>query len=300
MNASDFQIFESVAQVGESPVWHPQELALYYCDIPGQRLCRLDPVTGDFQDWTFDSEVACCALIGTGELLLALRSGLWRFNPATNERQALITPPPYDPDIERFNDGKCDPQGRFWIGTLYEPRKPALAALYRFHHGDLTRMAEGVTNSNGLAWSPDGRTMYWSDTTSHTIFALDFDEHTGQIGSRRVFAQFPAKEADQSLSTYGGRPDGGAVDAEGCYWAAMFEGARLVRISPQGKVLQDLKLPVQCPTMPCFGGVDLKTLFITTARKGRSAEELSAQPHAGKILALTVEVPGAPIPMFRG
>jgi sugar lactone lactonase YvrE len=287
----------SAALLGESPFWHPAEQALYYCDIPGHSLHRFDPASGELAHWDFDTEVASAAPLLGGHLLLAMRDGLWRFDPASGARRCLAEPP-YDPAKERFNDGKCDPQGRFWVGTIYEPRKPALAALYCFSGGTLQRVADEVTVSNGLAWSPDGRTMYWSDTTSHTVFAMDFDGATGRPGPRRVFARFPLKQPDQDLATYGGRPDGAAVDSEGAYWAAMFEGQRLLRLSPSGEVLDELKLPVRCATMPCFGGADLKTLYVTTSREKRPADELANQPLAGRVLAFRVAVPGLPATLF--
>jgi sugar lactone lactonase YvrE len=280
--------------LGESPLWHAREHALYWCDIPGFKLNRFVPATGKHDQWGFETDLACCAAMRDGGLLLAMRDGLWRFDTATGQRSALAAPP-YDPARERFNDGKCDPRGRFWVGTIYEPRDPALAALYRFDGRALERMAGDVTNSNGLGWSPDGRTMYWTDTKAHTIYALDFDAQKGVAGERRAWASFAMKRADQPLTEYGGRPDGGAVDAEGAYWAAMFEGQRLVRLSPSGQVLEEVALPVRCPTMPCFGGADMRTLYVTTARQNRPADELSQQPLAGRVLSLRVDIPGVPI-----
>jgi sugar lactone lactonase YvrE len=287
----------SAALLGESPMWHPREQSLYYCDIAGRKLQRFDPATGALVHWDFDTEVACCAPMLDGALLLAMRDGLWRFDPTSGARTRLSAPP-YEPAKERFNDGKCDPQGRFWVGTIYEPRDPALASLYCFADGRLQRKADGITVSNGLAWSPNGRTMYWSDTKAHTVYAFDFEPGSGAIGNRRVFASFPGKQAGQSLDDYGGRPDGAAVDAEGCYWCAMFEGQRLLRLSPAGEVVRELRLPVRCATMPCFGGADLKTLYITTARENRPEGELRQQPWAGCVLAVDVDVPGLPVNVF--
>ena len=278
-------------------MWHPQQQRLYYCDIPGRKLHCFNPASGELTHWNFETEVASCAPMQGGALLLAMRDGLWRFDPASGER-TLLAEPPYDPAKERFNDGKCDPQGRFWVGTIYEPRDPALASLHCFSGGKLQRKAEGITVSNGLAWSPNGRTMYWSDTKAHTIYTLDFDPASGEIANRRVFASFPLKQAGQSLDGYGGRPDGAAMDVEGGYWAAMFEGQRLLRFSPEGQVVREVKLPVRCATMPCFGGADLKTLYITTARENRPAAELAEQPFAGCVLALEVDVPGLPVNVF--
>jgi sugar lactone lactonase YvrE len=283
--------------LGESPLWHPVEQVLYWTDIPGKALHRFDTGQRQHRQWAFEQEIGSLAPMRDGGLLLAQRDGLWRFDTATGERRRLAEAP-YDPGFERFNDGKCDPQGRFWSGTLYEPRDPALAALYRFGPDGLVQIAGDITVGNGLGWSPDGRTLYYSDTKAHTIYASDFDPRTGQPGARRVFASFPPKQPDQDLNVYGGRPDGAAVDAEGCYWTSLFEGQRLLRLSPNGAVLQEIRLPVRCPTMPCFGDTDLKTLFITTSREKRPAAELEAQPLAGRVLTMRVEVPGLPASMF--
>lgn len=282
------------ALLGESPFWHPGEQALYWCDIPGRALHRWHPGRAEHRQWDLPSEPGCAAPLPGGALLLAMRDGLWRFDPASGER-ARLAAPPYDPAHERFNDGRADPQGRFWVGTIYEPRSPARAALYRWARGQLERIAGEVTVSNGLAFSPDGRTLYWSDTTAHRIDVLDFDPLEGSVSRRRVFAQFALRDAARPLADYGGRPDGAAVDSEGAYWVAMYEGQRLLRLAADGTLLQQVPLPVRCPTMPCFGGDDLCTLYLTTARHNRPADELRAQPLAGRVLALRVAVPGLPV-----
>ena len=284
----------SASVLGESPFWHTREQALYYVDIVGHKIQRFDPKSGELRHWEFESNVASIAPNLNGTLTVAMRDGLWLFDPASGERE-LAAEPPYDPKQERFNDGKCDPQGRFWVGTIYEPRKPANATLNRYADGALTREVGGVTVLNGLAWSPSGRTMHWSDTTTATIFAADYDPGPGTISHQRVFASFPLKADSQDLDTYGGRPDGAAMDAEGCYWASMFEGQRVIRLSPDGELLREIVLPVRCPTMPCFGGPDLKTLYITTSRENRPAAELIEQPYAGCVLAVDVDVPGLPV-----
>jgi sugar lactone lactonase YvrE len=284
--------------LGESPMWVAEQGALWWCDIPGRRLNRWHPASGQHQQWAFDTDVGCCAPLLGGDVLLGMRDGLWRFDSVSGRRTPLAEPP-YDPATERFNDGKADPQGRFWVGTIYEPRKPALAALYRLAHGALERVAGDITVSNGLAWSPDGRTMYWSDTTAHSIYAFDFDGTDGSLSRRRTFASFPGKPADGNIAAYGGRPDGAAVDIEGAYWVAMFEGRRLLRLAPDGSLLQSVPLPVRCPTMPCFGGPDLRTLFITTARQNRPEAELAAEPDAGCVLSMRVDVPGLPVNFAR-
>lgn len=284
----------SASQLGESPFWHPDEAALWWCDIPGRRLSRAAPGLGTVQHWELPADPGCIAPLPGGELLLALRDGLWRYRPGSG-LQARLAPAPYDAASERFNDGRADAHGRLWVGTIYEPRSPARAALYRFDARGLVQMAAGITVSNGLAFSPDGRTLYWSDTTSHTIHAFDLDLGEGSLSRQRVLARFALRDPQQPLARYGGRPDGAAVDAEGCYWVAMFEGARLLRLSPAGEVLAELRLPVRCPTMPCFGGADLRTLYVTTARANRPADELAREPWAGCVLQCRVEVPGLPV-----
>jgi len=209
--------------LGESPFWHPDEAALYWCDIPGRSLNRYTPATRKHEQWHFDCEPASCAPFLGGDVLLAMRDGLWRFTPSTG-RKRLLAPPPYDPARERFNDGKADAQGRFWVGTIYEPRDRAAAALYCWRDGLLQQMAGDVTVSNGLAWSPDGRTMYWSDTKAHQVQALTMNPQEGSLSERRTWMSFAPKQPGQALETYGGRPDGAAVDSEGCYWSAQFEG----------------------------------------------------------------------------
>ncbi len=300
MQQANPELRQALAQtclLGESPFWHPGEQKLWWCDIPGHRLYRFDPVSSQLDHWEFETDVGSCAPMLDGAVLLAMRDGIWRFDPASARRTRLAEAP-YDSAVERFNDGKCDAQGRFWVGTIYEPRTPALAALYCFEQGRLQRRADGVTVSNGLAWSPDGSTLYWTDTKAHRIEAFDVDIQTGGLSARRPFASFAPRTADQGLSEYGGRPDGAAVDREGCYWVAMFEGARVLRLSSGGDVLSEVRLPVQCPTMVCFGGADLKTLFITTASHGRPQTELAAQPWAGSVLSLRVEVAGLPVNFF--
>lgn len=286
------------ARLGESPLWHPDEQVLYWVDIPGRVLHRHDPVRGEHRAWPQPSEPACCVPLLGGGLLVAMRDGLWRFDPRRGER-SLVARPPYDPATQRFNDGKADAQGRFWIGTLDDAREPR-AALYCLAPGQgLRRVADGITASNGLAFSPDGRTMLWADTKAHAIAAFDVDGQDGSLSRRRVWRQFALRDAAAPLEAYGGRPDGAAMDSAGAYWVAMFEGQRLLRLDAEGRTLAELPLPVRCPTMPCFGGPDLRTLYITTARDKRPADELARQPLAGCVLQMRVEVPGLPAHLAR-
>ena len=277
---------------GESPMWHPVEQCLYWCDIPSRRLHRFDPVDGATRSWSFDSEVSCCAAAASGGLVLALRSGIVRFDPSTGA-STLIARPPYDTAVERFNDGKVDSAGRFWIGTLPDSREP-VGALYSLKRGMLERKVGGICNSNGLAFAPDDRTLYRADTTQHRVYTHDFDAATGAVSNQHEFARFERKAEGALAQAYGGRPDGAAVDVQGRYWVACFEGERLACFAADGTRLADLPLPVRCPTMPCFGGPDLKTLYITSSREKRPAEEIARQPLAGRVLQTRVDVAGLP------
>lgn len=306
MNTAWTRITPEPDQLGESPFWHPQEQRLYWVDIPGRRVARVAvdglQAAGAVEHWPLEEEPGCIAPAEGGGLVLALRSGIYRARTWGGQLERLHAAP-YDVDKWRFNDGKCDPQGRLWAGSMYEPKDQPLGVLYRCDATGLQAQAAGVTTANGLAWSPDGRTLYWADTASHQVRAYDFEADTGALARERVFHQMAPKPTGWvwgSDTPYGGRPDGAAVDAEGAYWSAQYEGQRLLRLSPTGEVLVALRTPVTCPTMPCFGGPDLKTLFITTSRQGRSAAELAQHPHAGCVFALRVDVPGLPVKVWRG
>jgi sugar lactone lactonase YvrE len=281
-----------LSELGESPMWHDN--ALYWCDIVGCTLHRFDPATGQHQPWIFDTDVACCAAMANGHLLLARRDGLWQFDPQT-EQSTRLAPAPYaDTTQERFNDGKCDPQGRFWAGTYAQNGQ---GGLYCFTGGLLQQVRSGVNIANGLAF--DGDVMYFADTPTHQVLRYRVDPATADLTDETVFARFEDKTSG-SNHHYGGRPDGAAVDVEGGYWVAMYEGARVIRLDRQGNITDDIPLPVTCPTMVCFGGPDLKTLYITTARENRPALELDKQPLAGSVLSTRVEVSGLPTQLFTG
>jgi sugar lactone lactonase YvrE len=299
--------------LGESPFWHPQEQRLYWVDIPGRRIARVAvqglQALGPVEYWPLTQEPGCIAPVQGGGLVMALRDGIYLAREWGGPLLRLVAAP-YDTAKLRFNDGKCDAQGRFWAGSLYEPKDQALGTLYMLDgqglHAMLGGDKDGVVTANGLAWSPDGRTAYWADTAAHQVRAFDVGAASGQLSGGRVFHQMPPKPAgwvwgSEAPNTphYGGRPDGAAVDSEGCYWSAQYEGQRLLRLSPTGEVLAEVATPVPCPTMPCFGGPDLKTLFITTSRQGRSTQELAQYPGAGCVFAMRVEVAGLLVNGFR-
>ena len=305
MNTTWTRITPEPDQLGESPFWHAQEQRLYWVDIPGRRVARVKvdglQAQGAVEHWILTEDPGCIAPVQGGGLVMALRSGIYLAREWGGPLHKLADAP-YDTGKLRFNDGKCDAQGRFWAGSLYEPKDQALGVLYMLDAGGLHPMMDGVTTANGLAWSPDGRTAWWADTAAHQVRAFDFDPVTGRLSDGRLFHQRVPKPAGWvwgSDTPYGGRPDGAAVDAEGCYWSAQYEGQRLLRLSPTGEVLAEVPLPAMCPTMPCFGGPDLRTLFVTTARHGRSSAELAQYPDSGCVFALRVEVPGLPVNTCR-
>ncbi|WP_414691330.1 SMP-30/gluconolactonase/LRE family protein [Noviherbaspirillum sp.] len=288
MSTSKIEVlFDTPMLLGECPVWHPEESALYWIDIVGTAVHRFVPGTGKHDSWALPSEPGCIARCASGGLIVAMRSGLSMLD-TRNGGLHHVADAPYDSTRIRFNDGRCDAAGRLWTGTLYDPRDQPGGSLYCIERGTIRDAGKPVTVSNGVAFSIDNRTLYHTDTTAHRIMAYDFDLATGSVGNGRVFKQF---STDKSHN-YGGRPDGAAVDSEDAYWCAMYEGGRLLRLAPSGEVLQEITLPVRCPTMIAFGGDDLRTLYITTVSNKRPADELAAHPLSGYVLSLRVDVPG--------
>jgi sugar lactone lactonase YvrE len=299
---------DSLSQLGESPFWHPAERSLYWLDIPGRAVLRTrgDIARPEIERWNVPTEPGCMAPARTGGLVIALRDGVYRTREWGGELKPIAR---VDHDVRtmRFNDGKCDPLGRFWAGTLNEAKDRANAALYCVdarggRAPTLTQMANEATTANGLAFSPDDTTVYWADTAAHRVRAWTWAARPNRLSNPRVFRQFgdkPAGWTAESLVRYEGRPDGATVDAEGHYWVAMFEGGQLLRFAPSGEQVSALPTPVQCPTMPCFGGDDLRTLFVTTARRGRPAAELEQRPASGHVLSIRVATPGLPVRFFE-
>jgi sugar lactone lactonase YvrE len=284
-------VLDAKASLGECPVWSVAEQALYWVDINAPSLNRFDPATGRNTVMPMPESIGCFALRGDGGFVVALRGGIWLAHP-DGALARRVAEAPYDPAHHRFNDGRCDPQGRFLAGTMNEHRDASTAELFRLDPDfTQTRILGGLTISNGLAFSPDGRTMYHADTPTQVIRAYDYDAPTGTPANGRVFARFTA--ADD-------RPDGGAVDREGCYWAALYRAGKVVRFAPDGQLLAAIPVPAMCPTMCAFGGDELRTLFVTSARQMRDAEELARLPYSGGVFAMAVDVQGLPEPAFAG
>ena len=277
--------------LGEVPAWDVAEQALYWVDIEGCLLQRYEPATAAVRRWRLPERVCALALRRRGGLVLALASGFALFDPDSGAVTRLAAPEAHLPH-NRMNDGKCDRHGRFWAGTMDDTCREGTGALYRLDpDGSCHRMEDGIGISNSLAWSPDDRVFYFADTLRRTIFAYDFDGDSGTIANRRVLTDC----ADQP-----GTPDGSTVDAEGYLWNAQWDGWRLVRYAPDGRVDRIVALPVQKPTSCMFGGPDLSTLYVTSAVWDLRGEDLAGQPHAGGLLALDVGVHGLPEARFAG
>jgi len=279
------------ASLGEGPVWSVREQVLYWVDINAPTLNRFDPRSGRNVAMKMPAAIGCFAVRESGGFVAALRDGVWLLRQdGTVERQ--LARPPYDPSTHRFNDGRCDRRGRFFPGSMNERRDAASGGLYRLEpDGGLTEVCSGETIANGLAWSPDDRVMYHSDTPTRTIRAFDYDVATGTPSNPRLFHRFDHPDD---------RPDGGTVDRSGCYWSALYSAGKVVKLSPDGAVIDAIAVPSKCPTMCAFGGPDLRTLYVTTARQRRSDDELAALPFSGGIFAMQVEEPGLPEPTYAG
>ncbi len=285
-------ILDAKAQLGESPVWSAEEQALYWVDIVAPAIHRLDPSTGAARTWPMPSSIGSMGLRAGAGAIVALRNGFHRFDFETG-RLTFIVDPQTEKSATRFNDGKVSPDGRFFAGTMDDtPMKRPIGALYRLDpDGSCHEMVGDLIVSNGLAWSGDGRTMFHSDSRGQRLFAYDYDASTGTIANRRVIAR-PTEEI--------GRPDGGATDVEGFYWSAGISAGVLNRWSPDGRLDRKIPLPCAAPTMPCFGGTDMKTIYVTSLRHNLSDEKLAASPQSGGIFALRADVPGVPVGKFRG
>jgi L-arabinonolactonase len=280
------------AELGECPVWSVSEQALYWVDIYPGRLHRFDPATGANRFWQLPEAIGSFALCRDHAALVALRSGMHRFD-LNSGTLAVVASPEADVPGNRLNDGRCDRQGRFWVGSMADPvdsRMPRGALYCLDADRNCTKAADGFFVSNGLAFSPDGRILYHSDSYApvRTIWAWDLDTDAGQISNRRVFVDTKGMP---------GRPDGAAVDADGCYWMAANDGWELVRFTPAGKIDRRIALPVAKPSMIAFGGSRLDTLYITSIRPTAGLEK---QPQAGSLFAIDPGVKGLAEPIFAG
>lgn len=285
---SDFElVWDSRCAVAESPTWDAPNRRLLFADIEGRRINALSVDTGARDSWEFPEVVGSFGLCRSGRLVVAQRHHVVLFDPRTGTLTDL-TQRVDEPPANRLNDGKVGPDGAFWVGGMdgNSPRQK-IAALYRVTaDGRIDKVEEGYACSNGLAWSPDGRTMYHSDSTPGIIEAWDFDPATGGRSNRRVLA---------TLTSSDGRPDGAATEMDGNYWSAGPSAGVLNCFSPDGALLRKWEFPVPGPTMPCFAG---EWMFVTSLREGKSADVLTAHPALGGLFRAKAPAAGAPVAVF--
>lgn len=270
-------LLQARARLGECPVWDEAAQALYWVDIYNHRVHRFTPSTGEALAFDVDGVVSAVALVGSERLLLALRNELAFLDVRSGSLRSLHRVEFSRVDT-RFNDGKCDRMGRFWIGSI--SKVPREAALYRFDpDGSFRVMERELTISNGLGWSPDGGTFYLTDSPERKIYAYDFDERTGDLSRRRVLV-------DLGREAPGVEPDGLAVDLQGNIWSALWDGWCVARFDARGNELARIALPVQRPTSVCFGGPRLDELYVTSASVGLSQDEIEQGHFAGDLLRI--------------
>lgn len=281
------------ADLAEGPMWDPRPARLHFVDVTTGRIHRLDPATAALHSIDTGLMAGCVVPRANGQLVAALTTGLWALEADSGAKTFLIGPPEHDARRCRFNDGKCDPQGRLWAGTMGLKAEAGAGALYCFPDaGKSHRAVSGVTVSNGLAWSADGTTMYYIDSPTRRVDAFDFDGRTGQIANRRTAFALPD-----------GRdvPDGCTIDSEDMLWVAHWGGGKVTRWEPRtGRHLATIDVPAPHTSSCTFGGPNLETLYITTARRGLDATALAAFPDSGGIFACRPGVRGLPAEVFRG
>ena len=272
--------------LGEGPIWRLDEASLYWVDIKRPAVFRFDPVQGQTGHWPMPCPVGCIAPTQSGkQLVFADAAGFGFLDLTTGLVERIADPENGCPD-NRFNDGKVDRAGRFWAGTVDNQCVSPTGSLYRLDpQGTVRCMAKGFMCANGLGWSPDNRTMYFTDSMERTIWAYQFDLASGELGARRVFAR---------LSSEDGLPDGLTVDSLGFVWSAIWDGWRLIRYAPDGTIDKEVRMPVQRPTSCMFGGPALGTLYVTSACDDLDWSSLRQGPLAGSLFTVECGTPGLP------
>ncbi|MBF9057748.1 SMP-30/gluconolactonase/LRE family protein [Rhodobacterales bacterium HKCCSP123] len=268
--------------LGEGPLWHPLRRQLFWFDIMGKRMLTRD-AEGP-REWSFDRHVSAAGWIDEDTLLVATETDLLRFSLATGEARHLV-PLESDNPLTRSNDGRADPQGGFWIGTMGKHAEEGAGSLYRFWRGELRPLRDGITIPNATSFAPDGQTAYFADTAAHVVWRIPLDSDGWPEAAWEVFL-------DHRES--GINPDGAVVDAEGHLVVAEWGGARIARYAPTGDLVEEISLPVPQPTCPAFGGAALSDLYVTTARQGLPGDAMDAAPLSGQTLVAGTNWRGQP------
>ena len=267
--------------LGEGPLWWRG--AVWFTDIKQKTVHRFDPASRQKQSWHAPSEVGFLAPLKNGHFIAGAKTGLYDFDPSSGEFVLIRTVEPDRPS-NRLNDGAVDGSGRLWFGSMDDDESRPSGMLYRFYRGSLAPMDSGYVITNGPAFSPDGRTLYHTDTLERCIYAFDLSLD-GSLANKRIFA---------TIEEGAGYPDGSVVDSHGCLWIGLFGGWSARRYAPDGRLVEHVAFPVANITKLAFGGKDLTTVYATTARKGLDAEALAAQPLAGGLFRFEATVPGLP------
>ena len=285
-------VLDAKAMLGEGSIWHPKENKLYWVDIEGKALHIYDPGTNEDKQLPLGSRVGTVVPIQSGGAIVALQSGIQKINVKTGKLTYLINPLPDTVGL-RFNDGKCDPSGRFWVGTMAMDSRRKGAVLWRVDKDKSVHlMLDSVSISNGIVWTADKKTMYYNDTPTGTIQGFDYDDKTGNISNRRVVIKIPRG---------GGGPDGMTIDADGNLWVALWGSGTVGKFNPlTGELLQKVIVPAPNVSSCAFGGKNLETLYITTARAGLNADKLKAFPLSGGLFSVKPGVHGVPAEFYKG
>lgn len=285
-------VLDAKATLGEGLIWHAQKGVLYWVDILEKNLHLYDPRTNLDRTIYVGQYVGTVVSRSSGGVMLAVHHGFASLDLETEKLIIFQDPESHLPN-NRFNDGKCDPAGRFWAGTMELTGKAAAGSLYCMDRDlSVRRMLEKVSTSNGIVWSLDHKTMYYIDTLTFLVEAFDYNEESGRISNRRAAVTIP-----QNM----GYPDGSTIDAEGMIWVALFGGACVTRWDPKsGKLLQTIRLPVSNVTACAFGGPNLDQLYITTARLTLTESDLARQPQAGSLFCVNPGVQGIEAYEFAG
>lgn len=271
-------VLNARAELAEGPLWDEVRHVLWWVDINAGRVHRFDPATGSDSVIEIGRPVGCVALREDGALVVAAAEALLTLNPETGGTEILARFNP-EPVALRCNDGKCDPQGRFWIDRLALDRAAGASSLLRFAGSGFEAVLRGLTIPNGLDWSADGKLMYFVDSPRRVVSVFDFDAVAGAIGNGQPFAR-----VDTSLGLPASAvPDGLTLDSEDCVWVAVWGGGCVLRFAPDGSLLDRIDVPVARVSSCAFGGADLTDIFITTAREDATPDELAAEPAAGGI-----------------
>lgn len=274
MNARIFD--DRACNLGEGPLWHPARAQLFWFDILGKRLLTVEE--GEKRHWAFDEHVSAAGWIDRDTLLIASQTGLLSFDLESGKRETIL-PLEADNPSTRSNDGRADPYGGFWIGTMGLNAEPRAGTIYRFFRGEIVPLFHELTIPNAICFSPDGRHAYYTDTPTRRIMRQALDGAGWPTGAAELFAD---------LDDDGLNPDGAVADSEGFVWVACWGAGRVVRFSQQGRPDRVIRVPARQPSCPAFGGRDLKTLFVTSA-----ATELDAAGAAdGTTMCAELHVPG--------